>query len=276
MKNHYNVKRPLLASLFMAFAIGASAQISTLPWNENFEDSSPTRAQWTQIYEVNNMSWTYATAPSTGGYIGAQPASAGAYEGTKMANYPGTSHNFDTTKLVSPPLNLSGYTNVNLNFFYRNPYWNPDQNWLTIFYRTAAASPWVQVIEFHTDVPSWAPSGAIAIPNTAYQIAIQCKTDYGYSTVVDALVLSGSVLSSPEFAKNTISYFPNPTANVLNFSCRDRVSGISVYNVLGQKVMTAKVNATDGQVDLSSLAPGTYVVEGITESGTEKFKVVKR
>lgn len=120
--------------------------MKTFPWTETFEDNSPTRGDWTQIYEVNNMAWTFASAASTGS------SNITAYEGTKFANYPGDSHNFDKTKLVSPPLNLSAVSNPTVSFYYINPFWDPDQNWLRVFYRTSATSPWVQIVEFHSDI----------------------------------------------------------------------------------------------------------------------------
>lgn len=279
MKQNYNqdlflktLKKHVFIVLLLASAIGTNAQISTFPWTETFEDSSPTRAAWTQIYEVNNMSWTYATTPSTGGGVGTSTP----YEGLKFANYPATSHNFDKTKLVSPVLDLSGYSSPSVSFYFRNPYWNPDQNWLRVFFRISATDPWVQVAEFHSNVINWTSSGPISFPNTAYQIAIECETDYGYSTTVDALTIAATVLSNDEFSRKTISYYPNPTENILNFSSTEIVSEISVFNVLGQKVMETKVNSTQGQIDISNLASGNYVVQGNTETGSQVYKIVKK
>lgn len=271
-----NVKKQLLTLALCLFAIASNAQISNFPWTETFEDSSPTRASWTQIYEVNNMSWTFATAPSTGGSVGGAGSNI-AYEGTKFANYPGTSHNFDKTKLVSPVLNLAGVTNPTVSFYYRNPYWNPDQNWLRIFYRVSDTDPWIQIIEFHSHVPTWSPSGDIALPDPSatYQIAVECETDYGYSTTVDSLVVTGT-LGVNQFLKSTVNFYPNPAENVLNFSSNELVSDVLIFNTLGQKVMETKVNSIEGQIDISDLAAGNYIVRGITQSGTQLFKVVKK
>lgn len=280
MKQNYNqnlflktLKKHVFIVLLLASAIGTNAQISTFPWTETFEDSSPTRAAWTQIYEVNSMAWTFTGSASTGGYLG---NGSTAHEGSKFANYPADSHNFDKTKLISPVLNLSGYSSPSVSFYYRNPYWNPDQNWLRVFFRISATDPWVQVAEFHSNVINWTSSGPISFPNTAYQIAIECETDYGYSTTVDALTIAATVLSNDEFSRKTISYYPNPTENILNFSSTEIVSEISVFNVLGQKVMETKVNSTQGQIDISNLASGNYVVQGNTETGSQVYKIVKK
>ncbi|MES2747247.1 MAG: T9SS type A sorting domain-containing protein [Bacteroidota bacterium] len=265
-------KQFFLTLVLFVFTVGTNAQISTFPWTETFEDSSPTRASWTQIYEVNAMAWTYVGAPSTGGWVGTSTP----YEGAKFANYPATSHAFDKTKLVSPVLNLTGMTNATVSFYYRNPFWDPDQNWLRVFYRTSAVAAWIQVAEFHTNIVSWTSSGNIGIPSTAYQIAIECETDYGYSTTVDALVVNAAPLAVNEFTKATISYFPNPTANLLHFSSNNMIYDVSVFTLLGQKVMETKVNSNEGQIDISNLTPGTYIVRGNTEAGTEIFKAIKK
>lgn len=253
--------------------IGVNAQITTFPWTETFEDSSPTRASWTQIYEVNNMSWTFASTASTGS------SGVTAYDGTKFANYPGTSHNFDKTKLVSPVLNLSAVTNPTVSFYYINPYWNPDQNWLRVFFRTSATSAWVQLAEFHSNITAWTSSGAIGIPSNTYQIAIECETDYGYSTLVDAVVVSGANLSVNDVkktVKSSISYYPNPAENVLNYKSSEKVNEITVYNSVGQKIQHHKTDSNQGRLDVSALPSGTYIVTGETKLGTETFKMIKK
>ena len=267
---HLLKKGFIVASVALAVT-GANAQVTSFPWTETFEDASPTRAAWTQIYEVNNMSWTYVTAPTTGTQVAA-------YEGVKFANYPATSHLFDKTKLVSPVLDLSNYENASVSFFFRNPYWNPDQNWLRIFYRTSPTSAWVQLAEYHSNVTAWTNSGVIVLPNPSatYQIAVECETDYGYSTTVDALTVTATQLGVNEFAKAQVKYYPNPAGNVLNFSCPEAVSDIQIFNLLGQKVLDRKLNATEGQIDLSELSTGNYVVQTTTAIGTESFKLAKK
>ncbi|MGV9004132.1 T9SS type A sorting domain-containing protein [Flavobacterium sp.] len=277
MKQNYNeglfrtsIRKKLFFVSLLLGAVSINAQVTNFPWTETFEDNSPTRASWSQIYEVNNMSWTFASSPSTGG-TGITP-----YEGAKFANYPGTSHLFDKTKLVSPLLDLSSIANPTVSFYFRNPYWNPDQNWLRIFYRVSEVSPWVQIAEFHSNVTVWTSSGAIILPtpSATYQIAVECETDYGYATTVDALVVTGT-LGVNQFVKSSISFYPNPAENILNFSSNEIISEINVFNILGQKVLESKVNATTGQIDISNLTSGSYIVRGTTNLGTEMVKIIK-
>lgn len=268
--------KSLFKSIYTSISVLAivivNAQINTFPWTETFEDNSPTRASWTQIYEVNNMSWTFASQSSTGSI-------STAYEGNKFANYPGTSHNFDKTKLVSPALNLTLVTDPSISFYYINRLWGSDQNWLRVFYRTSATSSWVQVAEFHSNITSWTPSGAIAIPSTTYQIAIECETDYGYSTLVDKVIVTGSNLSVKDEIKpikSSISYYPNPVENILNYKSSEKVDEIAIYNNVGQKIQYQKIDGNEGKLDVSNLPTGVYIITSKSALGIESSKIIKK
>ena len=179
----------LLAVALFIVTTGVNAQITTFPWTETFEDSSPSRPAWTQIYESGTMAWTFATDASTGSY------NLDPYQGSKVANFPANSWNSEKTKLVSPVLNLEGATNTTLSFYYVNPSWGSDQNVLRVFYRTSAASAWTQISILNTNVSAWTSSGTITLPNptATYQIALEGHTFYGYSIMVDQLVVNATI-----------------------------------------------------------------------------------
>lgn len=150
---------------------------------------------------------------------------------------------------------------------------------MRVFYRTSATSAWVQLAEFHSNITAWTSSGSIGLPPTTYQIAIECETDYGYSTLVDALVVSGANLSVSDVkktVKSSISYYPNPAQNVLNYKSSEKVSQITVYNSVGQKIQYHKTDSDQGRLDVSALPSGTYIVTGETALGTETFKMIKK
>lgn len=273
MRKNFTLLSCSLAAMLFA-TTGTTAQVSAFPWTETFEDDSPTRSQWTQIYEVNAMSWTYAATPSTGGWTG----DSAPYEGSLMANYPATSHDFDKTKLVSPVLDLSQSANASVSFYYRNPYWNPDQNWLRVFYRTSETAEWVELAEFHENITEWTSSGEISLPNltNTYQIAVECETDYGYSTTVDALTVFAAPLSGNEFHRLSVHYFPNPAKDVLNFNSAELVENISVFNLVGQQVMVQPIGSTSGSLEVSKLSPGHYFVKASGLNGSNVFKLIKQ
>jgi hypothetical protein len=84
------------------------------------------------------------------------------------------------------------------------------------------------------------------------------------------------VLGSKGFDMAAFSYHPNPVQNILNLTYSSDISSVSVYNLLGQEVMTQKVNATDVKVDMSSLADGAYLVKVAAGNAVKTVKVIKK
>lgn len=83
-------------------------------------------------------------------------------------------------------------------------------------------------------------------------------------------------LGNDEFDNINFMYSPNPTSSLLNISYTHTITEVSVMNLLGQKLMTKKTNATEVQIDLSGLAEATYFVK-VTSEGKEKVvKVIKK
>jgi hypothetical protein len=82
-------------------------------------------------------------------------------------------------------------------------------------------------------------------------------------------------LSNGDFDSNSFVAYPNPVKNVLNVSFNQNISDVAVYNLLGQQVLLMQVNANKGQVDMSSLATGTYLVRVNSENGVKTIKVIK-
>ncbi|MEO8086288.1 MAG: M43 family zinc metalloprotease [Bacteroidota bacterium] len=80
--------------------------------------------------------------------------------------------------------------------------------------------------------------------------------------------------------KNFISVFPNPVENQLTVDIRLlRIKSISIYNLLGESVLTNVANYDKSQqsfqIDVISLSPGIYFLQVVTEEGKVDFKIVK-
>ncbi len=83
-------------------------------------------------------------------------------------------------------------------------------------------------------------------------------------------------LSAPGFDADSFRAYPNPVTSILNLSYTKNISNVAVFNLLGQQVLAKAVSATATQVDMTSLAAGTYLVK-VTVDGTVKtLKVVKQ
>jgi hypothetical protein len=83
-------------------------------------------------------------------------------------------------------------------------------------------------------------------------------------------------LSTGDFNKNKLTYYPNPVTDFLNLSYDQDITDVTVTNMLGQQVLTKSINDTNTQLDLSGLSQGTYLVRVNTTDATKIVKVVKQ
>jgi hypothetical protein len=101
---------------------------------------------------------------------------------------------------------------------------------------------------------------------------------WGYDGSAGSFSISAfdASLGTPVFNAGQISYYPNPVKDVLNLSFGRTVSGVSVYNLLGQEVLSKTLDSNEAQVDLSALPSGTYVVKANAEGEIMTIKVIKQ
>ncbi|QBZ98610.1 T9SS type A sorting domain-containing protein [Flavobacterium sangjuense] len=87
-----------------------------------------------------------------------------------------------------------------------------------------------------------------------------------------------SVLGTNDFLSSKFSVFPNPVNNVINFSNDQNaiVSTVELADLNGRVIKTEKVNATEGQVSVSDLATGMYMMKITTDQGVAVKKIVKQ
>ena len=73
-----------------------------------------------------------------------------------------------------------------------------------------------------------------------------------------------------------VSVYPNPTNGILNLSTVDEIQHISVFNLMGQKVLQVnKETELVESIDMSSLNSGIYLVKIETQNAEQTLRVVK-
>ncbi|GGD16705.1 T9SS type A sorting domain-containing protein [Flavobacterium orientale] len=82
-------------------------------------------------------------------------------------------------------------------------------------------------------------------------------------------------LSVGGFDTSSFKYYPNPVSDVLNLSYSQTINEVTVFNFLGQQIITKQNNDLQAQVLMSDLPNGTYLVKVTTENGEHIVKVVK-
>ncbi len=84
-----------------------------------------------------------------------------------------------------------------------------------------------------------------------------------------------SLLSNASFDDASFVAYPNPVKDILNVSYSQNISKVQVVNLLGQEVITNSLNATQGQIDMSNLPVGTYLVRVTSNEQVKTIKVIK-
>ncbi|RBA28139.1 T9SS type A sorting domain-containing protein [Flavobacterium tibetense] len=99
----------------------------------------------------------------------------------------------------------------------------------------------------------------------------------GFGTATGNFELTVScVLNANSFDNNNFMVYPNPVKDVLNLSYTSEISTVRVMNMLGQEVISRRLNAANAQVDMSQLSAGTYIVNVTIGDTVKTIKVVKQ
>ncbi len=102
--------------------------------------------------------------------------------------------------------------------------------------------------------------------------------DFGtFTTTISGVgTVACGTLAVPGFNEANFSFYPNPVKNTLNLSYNQEISNVDVFNLLGQKVIATKLNANSGQIDMSSLPNGAYMVKVTSNNQVKTIKVIKQ
>lgn len=78
-----------------------------------------------------------------------------------------------------------------------------------------------------------------------------------------------------DFQKDKFIYYPNPLSSVVNFENNNTIIKIALFNFLGQRLEEKEINSLSGQLDMSKLPNGNYLLRFKTENGESTIKLVK-
>jgi hypothetical protein len=116
------------------------------------------------------------------------------------------------------------------------------------------------------------PETTLLVDGTTYyvtQTVGECTSD-ALDVTVD------EVLGTDGFDNASFRYYPNPVSDVLNLSYGADIDGVTVYNMLGQPVLSATLNAANGKIDMSRLQAGSYLVKVSAGNAVKTIKIVKQ
>lgn len=88
--------------------------------------------------------------------------------------------------------------------------------------------------------------------------------------MIRAVTQGDAGIGSVEPLRATVS--PNPTAGVVRVESAEPVRRVEVMDLTGKRLLSAE----GGDVDLTTMAPGTYLLRIVTDSGTAVRRVVRQ
>ncbi|MEO9532628.1 MAG: T9SS type A sorting domain-containing protein [Crocinitomicaceae bacterium] len=105
------------------------------------------------------------------------------------------------------------------------------------------------------------------LDNQKLPVFLHAKIDVvatGFGGDYTAVYSAYDVVSSginPNNNSNFISVYPNPVMNDLIINTNEIIDAISILDISGQTVLTVQPNNVNFKLDVSSLAPGTYILQ---------------
>lgn len=111
-----------------------------------------------------------------------------------------------------------------------------------------------------------------AFHNTSAQNAVGT-----HALLVDNFVVT-QTLKNNEFLASKLNIYPNPSTDLINISNNANaiINIVEMSDLNGRIVKTKTLNATEGQVSISDLSTGVYMMKISTDAGTATKKIVKQ
>jgi uncharacterized repeat protein (TIGR01451 family) len=117
------------------------------------------------------------------------------------------------------------------------------------------------------------PISTIAIDDVIENTA-DIYFDFNFPIVTNTVSTTVTALATSDFDTVTFTIYPNPTTTFLYISLNDtnNVKEVTVYNTLGQKLLTT-INTNT--IDVSTLSQGTYFITVETDNGKATQQFIK-
>lgn len=92
---------------------------------------------------------------------------------------------------------------------------------------------------------------------------------------VDNIYLHKNTLANPSFEVSKIKMFPNPAKSNFTIDAQENVEKVSIYNLLGQEVISKNPNNKQVVLDIANLQVGVYVVKATINGTISTSRIIK-
>ena len=101
---------------------------------------------------------------------------------------------------------------------------------------------------------------------------------YGIPNFQDAYLALQTLNIEEQMLKENFAVYPNPVVDVINISFPQEidVATITIYDVLGKKILQQEITALKNRVDVTRLPQGMYIANIQGEGTANNFKILKK
>lgn len=92
---------------------------------------------------------------------------------------------------------------------------------------------------------------------------------------IDNFQITTTTLGLDSNSIENFSLYPTVVKDELSFNSQETVDHIMIYNLMGQKVFSKKLNLTTSSLDLRSLSSGMYIVKVKVGNTSGSYKIIK-
>ena len=128
-----------------------------------------------------------------------------------------------------------------------------------------------------TELVFWGVTTSTMVNNATALYTISEEWEIYDSTYDGVYTFEGECnsLSVADHSLDGFSFYPNPTTNGIKLGANKNIESVSLFNLLGQQVITTSVDATSFDLNMDGLATGTYVMKVIVDGQIGTYKVIK-
>ena len=76
--------------------------------------------------------------------------------------------------------------------------------------------------------------------------------------------------------KYDFSFGPNPTEDLIYLSASKNIGNVEIFNLVGQKLLSTDLRASKGNLDISNLSRGIYIMNVAIDKNVGTYKLIKR
>lgn len=100
---------------------------------------------------------------------------------------------------------------------------------------------------------------------------------FGYWGAAGSFTIAAydETLSNPSFDNENFISYPNPVKDILNLSYTSDITAVTLFNVLGQEILTKSIQASQSAIDMSTLSRGPYLVKITADNKVKTIKIIK-